>query len=845
MPYNESIDHHGKPRSGLALGGIGAGSLELRKDGIFTNWTIFNNQPLFTGPAPQVADDSRLFFLVRWQEEGRHPAVKLLQITTGDHPAGCQLQFYTFRWMSGVQAIKYTASYPFARLEFTDRDMPFTLALEAFHPFIPHDVKNSSLPGVYFNFTVEAKTERPVQVLLMACLRHLPGYDQPDRLYAGRLRQLAEGVAVEHFCTGEGAALESETWGEMALASLHPETTWHLGWSHRHTFYEPLLHADRLPNLDTIDGQNATDKATGRRRATHPCTSTLGRYLLLDQTTRRVRHSFVLGWHFPNSYSGQTSKQAAQGQPLVKHREGHYYGRHFANAGAVLDYLCAEQASLTERTRAFHQRFYDSSLPVWLLDQVNSHLNTLSTSARLSAEGHFGIQEGLTPEQSWGPLATIDVSMYGSILTASLFPELDRASWRLHQQMQFPSGDVQHGLAGGFQAGDAAHEGVKSRLDLAPQFVIQGLRGAFLTNDRAWLEEFWPAARKALEYTLTQRDRDGDGLPEMEGSNSSYDNFPMFGPAAYVSSQWIAALLYGAEAARQLGLTGEVQRYTEAAARARHRFEEKLWNGRYFSLFNDEGGAHGGKDEGCLTDQLIGQWASRWADLPPIVAAEKLRAGLRFVFERNFLPGDGLFNCRWPEDTWLHPVPASCWFDQSNTFWTGTELGFAALLAYEGMVEEALAIVKAVDDRHRNAGRYFDHQEWGGHYYRPLAAWSLIHAFAGYAARGDTTVFRPHWPAPKYRLFFAHGTGCGHFAAQKKENRQTVEIAIHDGVWRVRHLRLGMTGPESAQLQVTLNGKRLPTPAYALNVTNGELALDFTEEQALPAGSKLRLRWTT
>jgi hypothetical protein len=40
--------------SGIALGGLGTGSAELRKDGRFHNWTCFNNEPQFTGPRLQA-----------------------------------------------------------------------------------------------------------------------------------------------------------------------------------------------------------------------------------------------------------------------------------------------------------------------------------------------------------------------------------------------------------------------------------------------------------------------------------------------------------------------------------------------------------------------------------------------------------------------------------------------------------------------------------------------------------------------------------------------------------------------------------------------------------------------
>src|SRR5687767_12363021 len=65
-----------RARSGIALGGLGTGSVELRKDGQFYNWTIFNNQPLGTGPAFDFATypnndalESMQFFVVRYQEQ--------------------------------------------------------------------------------------------------------------------------------------------------------------------------------------------------------------------------------------------------------------------------------------------------------------------------------------------------------------------------------------------------------------------------------------------------------------------------------------------------------------------------------------------------------------------------------------------------------------------------------------------------------------------------------------------------------------------------------------------------------------------------------------------------------
>lgn len=66
---NETYEANSRVRSGIAIGGIGTGSIELRKDGNFYNWTIFNNYPLSTGRFFSIAelpgknsDKSLLFF---------------------------------------------------------------------------------------------------------------------------------------------------------------------------------------------------------------------------------------------------------------------------------------------------------------------------------------------------------------------------------------------------------------------------------------------------------------------------------------------------------------------------------------------------------------------------------------------------------------------------------------------------------------------------------------------------------------------------------------------------------------------------------------------------------------
>jgi non-lysosomal glucosylceramidase len=49
MAYKTTMRMENQPRSGMALGGMGSGWFELRQNGRFYNWSIFNNEPYGTG----------------------------------------------------------------------------------------------------------------------------------------------------------------------------------------------------------------------------------------------------------------------------------------------------------------------------------------------------------------------------------------------------------------------------------------------------------------------------------------------------------------------------------------------------------------------------------------------------------------------------------------------------------------------------------------------------------------------------------------------------------------------------------------------------------------------------
>ena len=58
---------------------------------------------------------------------------------------------------------RFRGEYPFAHIEFEDPDLPVTLRLEAFNPFIPLEADDSALPVAILRYTVRSRAAKPVE----------------------------------------------------------------------------------------------------------------------------------------------------------------------------------------------------------------------------------------------------------------------------------------------------------------------------------------------------------------------------------------------------------------------------------------------------------------------------------------------------------------------------------------------------------------------------------------------------------------------------------------------------------------------------------------------------------
>lgn len=536
------------------------------------------------------------------------------------------------------------------------------------------------------------------------------------------------------------------------------------------------------------------------------------------------RFTFVITWHFPN------------------HQNGHEYVGRFASATRVADYVLDHHDRLSADTLKWYDTYYGGTLPQWLLFRLHSTVANLATgTCQWWGNGRFWAWEGVgcchgTCTHVWN---------YAHAL-ARLFPDLERSA----REMQDLSAAFHpNGLVGfrGEQNGSYAADGQAGT-------VLKCYREHLTAPDDRFLKRNWPRIRKVLEYSIL-RDGNADGLIEDSQHNTFDINFE--GPNTFVGSLYLAALRAGEEMAREVGDTAFAERVHRIFLSGSRLSTEKLWNGEYFvQLVDLEKHPRFQYKDGCLSDQLFGQgWAYQLA-LGSIYPEENCRKALQSVWKYNWAPDigpynaahkperwfaspreAGLFTCTWPTSEYL-----SQGVRYRSEVWTGIEYQVAGHMVWEGLLTEALAIVRAVHDRyHPRKHNPFNEVECGDHYARALASWGVFTALSGYEYHGPRSHigFSPRLTPEDFRAAFTAAEGWGTFSQTRRGERQKDRIEVAWGKLRLE--TLAFTLPkivESVRVTVTARGKPLE---FTHSLEGARLSIKLAERATLKAGEALEV----
>lgn len=773
------------------LGGIGTGTISLGGRGNLRDWEIFNR------PGKGVHMPFT-FFAMYFEQAG----TKLVRVLEGPieppFTTGFGFKRVFVPGLPRMEKARFKGEYPYAEVELSDSQVPLEVRLEAFNPLVPLNPDDSGIPAFVLRFRVKNVGSAPAKVTIAGSVVNPIGFDGVGAVEGLGHDKFGQNVnEIKKTATLRGLAMSSRkvkpeeaAFGTMALTTPWPDVTylthWVRGdwWDDLQIFWDDFAADGRLKDLDEVSP--SADKQTD--------VGTLG----LVATVRpgeEVVLPFILSWNFPNflNYFDVVPEQRGR---LFKN----YYATKFADAWAAAEHLQANLPRLEKESRAFHDAFFGTTLPPYVLDAVSSQAAIIRTTTGFRLEGgnYFGF-EGCGDQGGCCPLNCAHVWNYAQSL-AFLFPSLERTM----RETDFLN-NVKPDGAMMFRTSLPLGSGVlwdfKPAADGQMGRVISLYRDWQISGDTAWLKKLWPQAKKALDYAEKGWDADRDGLLEGEQHNT-YD-IEFFGPNSMLSGFYLGALKAGAAMAYVAGDVTGAKKYLAMYEKGRAAYDATLWNGEFYvqkyPQVMEKKYQYG---EGCLSDMLLGQWLGMISGLGRYLPAERVQSSLKSIFKYNFLESfrnfsnvqrtyalndeKGLLLCSWPKGG-RPPLP----FPYSDEVWTGIEYQVASHLIYEGLLEEGLSVVKAVRDRYDGARRNpWNEVECGHHYARAMSSWGVLLALSGFSYSGPEKRmgFDPRMNADDFRTVFTAGSGWGTYSQKTAGKGMSVTLETRAGSLELREL---------------------------------------------------------
>ncbi len=739
-----------KNKSGVPLGGMGAGTIELWPDGKLRDWRISGNWDLAQEPEFSC-------FAIR-TEKGISQKTRILQ----EAPLAGR---------RGTEDIKYEGRFPFAFLDYGSGNQPIAVKASAFSPFIPHNADDSCLPLACFTFTLTNISDDEVRASVLFAVGASPF--------------LKEGVAEFETHRALSTANLASDGNSIALSSPDETISFAAGWTRS---FLP-------PNFEK------TGKLTGDKGEKNGRIALCSEVILAPKQSRDVL--FLLSWYFPDQRQRPTAsyhmeEKFKQLGTTQKSEANKFIGRRYNKFGSlknINDYFYKNIERLKKETLLWINSIYDSNLDAFLKSLLCNSLYPLFKTSFWTEAGLFNILESTNccanPD-------CVHVRYYGSIPLALLFPELDKQILRRLAKYRGPFGGEKPGqIPEQFYGFSLELPFGRPLLQNNLSFVLMVCRDYLWTGDAEFLEEMWPAVQEAMALVI-ESDTDNDGLPDNVGRLQSYDDYNMGDSPTYTSVLWLASLRAAEEIALVRNEPACAESYRALFETGQKAVEETLWNGQYYGL------AEGEDSRICFADALNGQWYADMLGLGDLLDPERIRATLAAIFKYNhsatnhgivngFIPGVGID----------YPKQAGYYQTQTASVWTGTTFAVASMGLYRGFYEEPLEAVRQTHHTYaHHLGNLWNMREsvdaesglpmaWP-FYYRPMSAWSVLLGLEGfgYNATQARLTLKPPPKADNLKAPLVVPGCIGELEFARAENGIYVNVSIIKGLLKVKAIHL-------------------------------------------------------
>jgi non-lysosomal glucosylceramidase len=828
------------------LGGVAAGSIGLGGRGQLRDWEIFNRAN--KGFSPDYA------FPAIWVKAGNEaPIAKVLEAKISPPYEGWQgLGSHNAPGLSRLDGAVFTGEYPLAHIDFVDSSLPVSVSLDAFSPFIPHEPDDSGLPVAILKYRVRNPGNSAAQVSIVFSLDY-PVMRKENSGGAGkqqdtrRNRYKADGSLVGLLLDNPGLPTEDPMFGSIGLSTTREEgvriSHWE-GWPKGRWWNSPLLFWDAFSasgELGSAAAQPGTVAALCQQR-----TIAAG---------GEAHFTFFLSWHFPNRTPHWCGWEAPEGKGDIN--IGNFYATRFGDAWDAASYAARNLESLEKRTRRFAQALRESTLPGAVKDAASANLSTLaSTTCFRTADGEFHGFEGTfdsagccfgncTHVWNYETTTTFVFPSFARSLRRSAFGySMDEQGGMRYRQL-LPDGFARYSTAAADgQMGQIVHAYLDWRV----------------TGDDDWARSLWPKIQRAIAFAWESDGWDPAKKGVLAGVQHNTYDVEFYGPNPMCGIWYLAALRACEQMARALG-DPSAALYQQLFEQGSHWIDANLFKGDYFiqhvigyrpdqiaPALREGMGSDNPEHpeyqvgEGCLVDQLIGQYLADIAGLGPLISPDHVRSTLDSLLRYNYKRS--LENHNNVERTFaLNDEAALVICDYAGAprpripfpyfeeVMTGFEYSATSLMIHWERVAEGVECIGNIRSRYDGVKRNpWDEAECGHHYARAMAAWSSLVGISGfsYDGIGKAVAAIPRIPHSRFHSLWVSGTGWGTFTyepAGKGKSRFSLQV-LYGGL-SFRSCELTFPGTTAV---TRVGGKKID---HRLEAMGGRAVLRFPQLVAL------------
>ncbi len=777
---------------GVPLGGVGTGTVELRGDGSFREWQIFNNW----GNTPEVAlfkhappfDLLNAFAAVRINDQA---------YVLETHPP---------QGLPGVAAIKYDGWFPFANLDYTVADSsPVQISLEAFSSYIPHDSHDSGIPALGLTYRFKNTSAQPVKVSLLLSLVNPTGQDCKEDT-SGTFH-VAESL---HDNEGVGVTALDDTPTSLLGGDDNADTL-KAFWA---DFTSPS------PQL-TSTGQGAR----------------FGQVVTFQLAPGAQKSErFVIGWFFPSHRENNTG-------PLV----GHKYEAWSDSPAASVNLFAGRFDELRKATAGWVDTMKDSTWPDWVNRWLCNSQSTIAKYTWWVKDGRFMSYE--SPEcPNSSPVHIFDLADW-PVLDA--FPDIELDLIQHFAHLQESGGKIPEEFAVNTTP-SVTFPGGRDLYDVNPKFVLEVYHRWRETGNKDFLDAVWPTIEKAISYNDRHYDSLQIGMPSGKGIISTWDHWSNEYGFSFGGSLTLASLRAAQELAKVEGDADFVQKADDMFNKCQASMNDHFWNGEFYGMAID---ADLKQDNLVFVDAVYGDSFARFIGLGNVLPDDKSLSTLRAIAKYNSQAtpyglvisadtsgkmveyhGDAR-----AQITTCHTIPAPIALIQlgnADDQATGLSLlrGIYSIAEKHpgGLWNMPHHVIAATGER--NVDDF-------PHYLRDRCIWALLKVLNGwnYDAADQKLTLGPVLNPEKSRGPWICSAAYGTLSQQISGNSQTLELAEKDGTLTLGEIDARSRMAKLNTVNVLLDGKALsPSAAQA----GDYVKLTFAPPLKMAAGDKLAITFS-